>query len=230
MPLLANPRFPTAVAGPRVPTSAGQKSLLRVAELMTRVGVLNAVLGLIISLISRTISSGQTLALALGIFMAVTGIHLTGLKFQPFFADNKRRCHWPLPALLRQPSKVARITPGPTASSWPGSLTTRPAGTTWNGPGGPPASCAVLVGGTEAWRVADGRHRCKACGRRTSVTAGTIFQDTRTPLTVWSAAAWYMTSAPHGCAPVPLPLDTPPGPGAVAGYRATRVLRAVGLR
>ena len=59
---------------PRVPTSAGQKSLMRVAELMTRVGVLNAVLGLIISLISRTVSTGQTLVLALGIFMAVMGV------------------------------------------------------------------------------------------------------------------------------------------------------------
>ena len=31
-----------------------------------------------------------------------------------------------------------------------------------------------------------------------SRTAGTIFQDTRTPLTVWFAAAWYMTADPGG--------------------------------
>ena len=31
-----------------------------------------------------------------------------------------------------------------------------------------------------------------------SRTAGTIFQDTRTPLTVWFAAGWYMTADPGG--------------------------------
>jgi hypothetical protein len=31
-----------------------------------------------------------------------------------------------------------------------------------------------------------------------SATAGTIFQDTRTPLTVWFAAAWYLTSQKNG--------------------------------
>ena len=30
------------------------------------------------------------------------------------------------------------------------------------------------------------------------MTAGTIFQDTRTPLTVWFAAVWYMASAKNG--------------------------------
>jgi len=47
--------------------------------------------------------------------------------------------------------------------------------------------------------VAAGRvWRCGACGKRVSRTAGTIFQDTRTPLTVWFAAAWYMTADPAG--------------------------------
>ena len=40
--------------------------------------------------------------------------------------------------------------------------------------------------------------RCTDCRRRVSRTAGSIFQDTRTPLTVWFAAAWYMTSAKNG--------------------------------
>ena len=31
-----------------------------------------------------------------------------------------------------------------------------------------------------------------------SRTAGTVFQDTRTPLTVWFAAGWYMTADPGG--------------------------------
>jgi len=40
--------------------------------------------------------------------------------------------------------------------------------------------------------------RCGGCDKRVSRTAGTIFQDTRTPLTVWWAAAWYMTADPGG--------------------------------
>jgi len=40
--------------------------------------------------------------------------------------------------------------------------------------------------------------RCSACTKRVSRTAGTIFQDTRTPLTVWFAAGWYMLADPGG--------------------------------
>ncbi len=39
------------------------------------------------------------------------------------------------------------------------------------------------------WRLASGRRECAGCGRQSSVTAGTIFHRTRTPLTVWFAAA-----------------------------------------
>ena len=49
-----------------------------------------------------------------------------------------------------------------------------------------------------SWRMGDGRFWCERCRRRVSVTAGTIFHRTRTPLTVWFAAAWYMTSAKNG--------------------------------
>jgi hypothetical protein len=38
--------------------------------------------------------------------------------------------------------------------------------------------------GCAGWRLGDGRFECGGCGRRTSVTAGTIFDRTRTPLTV----------------------------------------------
>jgi len=48
------------------------------------------------------------------------------------------------------------------------------------------------------WRMDDGRFWCERCRRRISVTAGTIFHRTRTPLTVWFAAAWYMTSSKNG--------------------------------
>ena len=49
------------------------------------------------------------------------------------------------------------------------------------------------------WRVADGRWwMCAACARKTSVTAGTIFEGTRTPLSSWFAAAWFVTSQKQG--------------------------------
>lgn len=48
------------------------------------------------------------------------------------------------------------------------------------------------------WRMGDGRFWCESCRCRVSVTTGTIFHGTRTPLTVWFAAAWYMTSAKNG--------------------------------
>jgi len=48
------------------------------------------------------------------------------------------------------------------------------------------------------WRLCDGRFMCTACGSRTSVTAGTIFDRTRTPLTVWFAACWNFASGKDG--------------------------------
>ncbi len=58
--------------------------------------------------------------------------------------------------------------------------------------------CCPLCGATKAWRLADGRWSCGGCARRVSATAGTIFHGTRTPLTVWFAAAWQMISQKHG--------------------------------
>lgn len=42
------------------------------------------------------------------------------------------------------------------------------------------------------------RYRCGGCRRRVSVTAGTIFDKTRTPLTVWFEAAWLMATGKSG--------------------------------
>jgi transposase-like protein len=39
---------------------------------------------------------------------------------------------------------------------------------------------------------------CSACGDRTSVTSGTIFDRTRTPLTVWFNACWLFASGKDG--------------------------------
>jgi len=53
--------------------------------------------------------------------------------------------------------------------------------------------------GRAATAVTTGRvWRCGGCRKRVSRTAGAIFQDTRTPLTVWFAAGWYMTADPGG--------------------------------
>lgn len=53
-----------------------------------------------------------------------------------------------------------------------------------------------------AGRTAWGTHRgvwvCAACGHQASVTAGTIFQDTRLPLTLWFRAIWWVTSQKTG--------------------------------
>lgn len=52
--------------------------------------------------------------------------------------------------------------------------------------------------GTKGWRMKNGKWWCDACRNRVSATAGTIFHRTRTPLTVWFAAAWHLTSAKNG--------------------------------
>jgi len=48
------------------------------------------------------------------------------------------------------------------------------------------------------WRLGDGRFMCAQCGARTSVTAGTVFDRTRTPLTVWFTAAWLFATGKDG--------------------------------
>lgn len=50
-----------------------------------------------------------------------------------------------------------------------------------------------------AWTVDRGQFRCCQCDRQTSVTAGTVFQDTRRPLGMWFRAMWCVTNQKHGC-------------------------------
>src|SRR3954469_14548237 len=61
-----------------------------------------------------------------------------------------------------------------------------------------PAGFVCPECGQGGWRVGDGRFECAGCGRRTSVTAGTIFDRTRTPLTVWFTACWQFAAAKDG--------------------------------
>ena len=46
-------------------------------------------------------------------------------------------------------------------------------------------------GSDRYWRTATARWMCADCGRQTSVTAGTIFHRTRTPLATWFAAVFH---------------------------------------
>ena len=48
------------------------------------------------------------------------------------------------------------------------------------------------------WRLGDARFKCAGCGDRTSVTAGTIFDRTRTPLKVWFNVCWLFASGKDG--------------------------------
>lgn len=63
-------------------------------------------------------------------------------------------------------------------------------------PGGFVCSVCGVVG--EPWRQTRGRLTCFACRCQTTVIAGTIFAKTRTPLTTWIAAAWYVTNQKFG--------------------------------
>jgi transposase-like protein len=53
-------------------------------------------------------------------------------------------------------------------------------------------------GHEKAWPVRTVLLQCASCGRQTSATAGTIFQDTRTPLTTWFRAMWCVTTPKTG--------------------------------
>ena len=55
--------------------------------------------------------------------------------------------------------------------------------------------CGVVA---EPWRMGDGKMRCKTCRKRTSVTAGTIFDKTRFPLTMWFHVMWHVVSQKNG--------------------------------
>lgn len=50
----------------------------------------------------------------------------------------------------------------------------------------------------KAWPVGTILFECVACRYQTSVTAGTIFQDTHKPLTLWFRAMWWVTSQKTG--------------------------------
>ncbi len=58
--------------------------------------------------------------------------------------------------------------------------------------------CPACGAASEPYRASRARLMCNACKHQTSVTAGTIFSKTRTPLRIWLAAAWYLTNQKQG--------------------------------
>lgn len=62
----------------------------------------------------------------------------------------------------------------------------------------PDGFACLGCGHNGGWRLGDGRFMCSRCGGRTSVTAGTIFDRTRTPLTVWFTACWLFAVGKDG--------------------------------
>jgi len=53
-------------------------------------------------------------------------------------------------------------------------------------------------GDKNVWQMNPGLWLCKKCRSQISVTAGTIFQDSHLPLTIWFRAIWYLTSQKYG--------------------------------
>lgn len=50
----------------------------------------------------------------------------------------------------------------------------------------------------KAWSIGKVLFQCTSCHYRTSVIAGTIFQDTHKPLTMWFRAIWWVTAQKNG--------------------------------
>ena len=58
--------------------------------------------------------------------------------------------------------------------------------------------------GTQAWCTERGLWMCGSCGHQTSVTAGTLFQDTRPSLVTWFRAVWWVVSQKNGASALEL--------------------------
>jgi transposase-like protein len=58
--------------------------------------------------------------------------------------------------------------------------------------------CPACDASSMPWRHTRGRLVCRACRHHASVTAGTVLDKTRTPLTTWFEAAWHVATAKNG--------------------------------
>jgi len=60
-------------------------------------------------------------------------------------------------------------------------------------------------GGAKSWVIKDRRvDECAACGKQTSITAGTVFHGTRKPLTMWFRAMAQVLGSKQGCSALEL--------------------------
>ena len=55
-----------------------------------------------------------------------------------------------------------------------------------------------VCGHGEAWTLKGWLFKCRNCGHKASVIAGTIFEGTRKPLVLWFRAIWWVTSQKNG--------------------------------
>jgi transposase-like protein len=62
----------------------------------------------------------------------------------------------------------------------------------------PQGFCCLRCQGRIAWTTRRNLLVCAACQYQLSLTAGTIFQDTRKPLTMWFRAIWWVTAQKNG--------------------------------
>jgi transposase-like protein len=58
--------------------------------------------------------------------------------------------------------------------------------------------CPACGQTSKPWHQNRNRLTCPLCRHKTTVTADTIFEKTRTPLTTWLEAAWHVTTAKNG--------------------------------
>lgn len=77
------------------------------------------------------------------------------------------------------------------------------------------------------WGIGDGRYKCRACGKRTAVTAGTLFDRRRTPLTVWFEVGWEFATAKDGVSALSLQRSLEIGSYATAWAMLHRLRRVL---
>jgi len=58
--------------------------------------------------------------------------------------------------------------------------------------------CPACGKHSKCWHQTRNRLVCSYCRRQTSITSGTIFDKTRTPLTTWFEAAWHLSTSKNG--------------------------------
>ena len=62
----------------------------------------------------------------------------------------------------------------------------------------PEGFCCPRCGHRRSWPIGNFRFQCANCDYQVSVTAGTIFQDSHKPLSLWFRAIWWITSQKTG--------------------------------